>query len=145
MRKWPVLLLILSSMLISACSVIEGANQSVQYVEQTQTYMNSLANFAEQAPQMMKDAATNPETLQQLEDRLIKVKEEILQFNAADAPAIAKDLHQQLTDKNQLLLKEVNQVLENGHLALDKLENSQIITTIQDVTGLVNRIENLGL
>jgi predicted sulfurtransferase len=145
MKKPPILLLILSTMLLGACSVIEGANQSVQYVEQTQAYMNSLAEFAEQAPQMMKEAATNPETFQKLEDRVIKVKEDILQFNAANAPAIAKDLHQQLTDKNKLLLDEVNQALENGHLALDKLQNSEIVNTIQDVTGLVNRIENLGL
>ncbi len=60
----------------------------------------------------MKEAATNPEALQKLEDRVIKLKEDILQFNAAHAPAIAKDLHQQLTEKNKLLLDEVNQVLE---------------------------------
>jgi hypothetical protein len=35
-------------------------------------------------------------------------------------------------------------VLQNGHLALDKLENSQIFNTVNEVTNLLNRIENLG-
>jgi ribosomal protein L4 len=69
----------------------------------------------------------------------------IEEFNVTDAPAIAKDLHQQLSDQNQVLLNEINKVLENGHLALDKLQNSDIVNTINNITGLMNRLETLGL
>ncbi|MNI62904.1 hypothetical protein D3C73_1182420 [compost metagenome] len=94
---------------------------------------------------MIKDAALNPEAKQELENQLKALKERIEQFNVISAPAFAKDIHQQLVDKNKVLLQEVNKVVENGNLTLDKLENSQLVTTINDVTSLLNRISNLGL
>ncbi|MDQ0915154.1 DUF6376 family protein [Paenibacillus sp. V4I5] len=144
MKKWMFLLLILSTMMLSACSLLEGANNSIDYVNQATQHINKLSNFAEQAPQMMKDAALNPETKQELENQLNGLKKEIEQFNLKSVPSFAKDIHQQLVEKNEVLLKEINNVVENGHLALDKLQNSQILTTINDITGLINRITNLG-
>ncbi|WP_052947874.1 DUF6376 family protein [Aneurinibacillus tyrosinisolvens] len=145
MRKLMLLFLILSSMMLSACSLIEGANNSLEYVNQATEHINKLSNFAEQAPQMMKDAALNPEAKQELENQLNGLKKEIEQFNLISPPSIAKDIHQQLVDKNEVLLQEINKVVENGHLALDKLENSQLVNTINDITGLIDRIKNLGL
>jgi ABC-type phosphate/phosphonate transport system substrate-binding protein len=144
MKKWMLLLLILSTMMLSACSLLEGANNSIDYVNQATQHINKLSNFAEQAPQMIKDAALNPETKQELENQLNGLKKEIEQFNLKSVPSFAKDIHQQLVDKNEVLLQEINKVVENGHLALDKLQNSQILTTINDITGLINRIKNLG-
>ncbi|MDF2651636.1 MAG: hypothetical protein K0Q73_7441 [Paenibacillus sp.] len=144
MKKWMFLLVILSTMMLSACSLLEGANNSIDYVNQATQHINKLSNFAEQAPQMMKDAALNPETKQELENQLNGLKKEIEQFNLKSVPSFAKDIHQQLVEKNEVLLKEINNVVENGHLALDKLQNSQILTTINDITGLINRITNLG-
>ncbi|NIK71834.1 MULTISPECIES: DUF6376 family protein [unclassified Paenibacillus] len=145
MRKLMILLLVVSAMMLSACSLFESANQTVKYADQAQEHMNRLSDFAEQAPQMIRDAATDPETKQQLEDRLVALKEDIMQFNLLEAPAIAQDLHQQLIEKNQVLLQEINDALANGHLALDRIQNSPIIQTISDITSLLNRIENLGL
>ncbi|MUT68095.1 DUF6376 family protein [Paenibacillus sp. NEAU-GSW1] len=145
MKKLMILLLVVSSMALSACSFIEEADNTLGYVNQATEHINSLTAFAEQAPQMIQDAATNPDTLQKLEDQLIALRTEIEQFNLIEAPAIAKDLHQQLLEKNKLLLDEINQVLAEGHLALDQLENSPILTTINDITSLINRIENLGV
>lgn len=68
--------------------------------------------------------------------------EDFIQIN--DVPSVAKDIHQELVAKNELLLDEINKVLQNGNLALNKLENSEIFTTITELTNLLNRIENLG-
>ncbi|WP_201005558.1 DUF6376 family protein [Paenibacillus glycanilyticus] len=145
MRTLMIILLVVSSMMLSACTWFESANQTVQYADSTHEHINRLTDFAEQAPQMIQDAATNPETKQQLEERLVALKEDIEQFNLMDAPAMAKDLHQQIIEKNQVLLQEINDALVNGHLALDQLQSSPILQTITDITGLLNRIENLGL
>lgn len=145
MRKLMILVLVLSTMTLSACSLFQEANNSLQYADQAKEHLNSLAQFAEEAPQMIQEAATNPETKQKLEDQLTALKKEIEQFNLIDAPAIAKDLHQQLVEKNQVLLQEINQALANGNLALDQLQNSPFISTINDITSFMNRIENLGL
>ncbi|WP_336773449.1 DUF6376 family protein [Paenibacillus sp. MMO-58] len=46
----------------------------MQYGDQAQEHIYRLTDFAEQAPQMVQDAATNPQTKQQLEDRLVALK-----------------------------------------------------------------------
>ncbi|WP_308639822.1 DUF6376 family protein [Paenibacillus silvisoli] len=145
MRKLMLLLVVFSTMLLSACSLLEGANKTVEYVDQATTHVNYVANFAEQAPQMIKAAATDPEIKQKLEDQLLALKQEVEQFNLIEAPKLAKDIHQQLVDKNQALLQEIDKVVQNGHVALDQLQNSQLVTTITDITSLLNRIQQLGL
>ncbi|MDD9268143.1 DUF6376 family protein [Paenibacillus sp. GCM10023248] len=143
MRKSLLFVVLLSSVLVGGCSFLESANSTLDYVNQATSHINKLSTFAEQAPQMIKDAAANPETKAELEKQLLALKADIEQFNLRSVPAIAKDIHQQLVDKNKVLLDEINKVVENGHLALDKLQNSQIITTINDITGLINRISSL--
>lgn len=145
MRKLLLLFILLSSTMLSACSLLDRANNSLEYVNQAKEHINKLSTFAEQAPQMMKDAALNPEVKQELENQLNGLKKEIEQFNLISAPSIAKDIHQQLVDKNKVLLQEINKVVDNGHLALDKLQNSPIFTTMNDITNLINRIQNLGM
>jgi PBP1b-binding outer membrane lipoprotein LpoB len=145
MKKLMILLIvILTTLLLSACTLVEKVNSSLDYANQATEHINTLSSFAQQAPQMMKDAALNPETKQALENQLIGIKKDIEQFNLKSVPTIAKDIHQQLVDKNKVLLDEINNVLVNGHLALDKLQNSQILTTISDITFFINRIQNLG-
>lgn len=143
MRKSLLLVVLLSSMLMGGCSLLESANSTLDYVNQATAHINKLSTFAEQAPQQIKDAATNPETKAELEKQILALKADIEQFNLQSVPAIAKDLHQQIVDKNKVLLAEINKVVENGHVALDKLQNSQIITAINDITGLINRINSL--
>ncbi|CAN7522505.1 DUF6376 family protein [Paenibacillus sp. LjRoot153] len=144
MRKLMLLILVLSTLQLSACTLFEKVNSSFDYANQATEHINKLSDFAERAPQMIKDAALNPESKQELENQLIGIKKDIEQFNLKSVPTIAKDIHQQVVDKNKVLLDEINKVVVNGHLALDKLQNSQLITTISDITILLNRIKNLG-
>jgi hypothetical protein len=74
MRRLRLLFLILSSLMLSACSLIEGANNSLEYVKKATEHLNKLSSFAEQAPQMIKDAALNPEAKQELENQLSRLK-----------------------------------------------------------------------
>lgn len=145
MRKMMLLILMLSSVMLSACSLAEKANSTIEYVNDAKDHINNLSRFAEQAPGMIQDAALNPEAKQQLENRLNGLKKDIEQFNLTEAPSVAKDIHQQLVDKNKVLLQDINQVVDNGHLSLDKIQNSQFLTTINNITGLINRINSLGL
>ncbi|GLX70601.1 DUF6376 family protein [Paenibacillus glycanilyticus] len=146
MKKFMLLLIVLvSASMLGACSWFQEADQSLKYADQAKEHIQTLSDFAEQAPQMIQDAATDPETKKQLENRLNELKKDIEQFNLINAPTIAKDIHAQLVEKNKILLQEINQAVDNGHLALDRLQNSPILATISDITGLINRIENLGL
>ncbi|MDQ1144097.1 PBP1b-binding outer membrane lipoprotein LpoB [Bacillus sp. SORGH_AS 510] len=144
-KKKHFFLIIAVSILLSACSFLGEVNDSIDYVNQATDHINKLNTFAEEAPQLIQSAATDLAVQKELEIKLVNLKQDIETFiNINDVPSIAKDIHQELVVKNEQLLDEINQVLQNGHLVLDKLENSQIFATLNEVTNLLNRIENLG-
>lgn len=145
MKKYLLTGLIAITMLLSGCSFLGEVNNSVDYVNQATDHINTLNDFADEAPQMLKEAAADPALKQELEDRLITLKQDVEEFIALkDIPALAEDVHQELVNQNEALLEEINKVLESGNLALDKLENSELFITINEVTSLMNRIEALG-
>lgn len=144
-KKIRLLLLIVLTMSLSACSLLEEVNNSLDYVNTATNHINNLNAFAEDAPQLMEDALTNPEALKELETQLSSLKADIEEFIALEnIPAIAESIHQELVAKNEVLLAEINQVMENGELVIEQLKNSQIVTTITEVTKLLNQLENLS-
>ena len=145
MKKVHFFLIIAVSLFLNACSFLGEVNDSIDYVNQATDHVNKLNNFAEEAPQLIEQAANDLEIQKELETKLVTLKQDIEAFiTINNVPSVAKDIHQELVVKNELLLGEINEVLQNGHLALDKLENSQIFTTVNEVTSLLNRIKNLG-
>ncbi|CAM3430483.1 DUF6376 family protein [Aeromicrobium ponti] len=145
MKKILLTGLLAISMLLSGCSFLGEVNNSIDYVNQATEHINTLNDFAEEAPQMLKEAAEDPALKQELEDRLVTLKQDVEEFIALkDIPTLAEDIHQELVSQNEALLAEINKVLENGNLVLDKLENSELFSTINEVTSLINRIEALG-
>lgn len=145
MKKVVSVILILATMMLSACSLLDEVNNSLDYVNEAKSYINSLSDFAEEAPQLIQDAAVDPEVKQDLENQLNTLVEDINEFNTIEAPAIAEDIHQDLVTKNEALIDEINTAMENGELALEKLENSEIINTVNDITSLLESIEKLEL
>lgn len=132
-------------LLLSGCSLLGEVNNSLDYVNEATDHINRLSQFAEDAPQMVRDAATDPAVKEDLTNQLKTLKEEINAFNEIEAPTIAKDIHKKLVEKNEAVLTEVNKALEDGQLAVEKLQNSPIFKTIQETKNLLNQLENLGL
>lgn len=139
-------MIILSSLIwLSACSLLEGVNNTVDYVNTTTGHIEKLSNFSEEAPQLFQEAVNDPAVREELESQLVTLKGDIETFiNMEEIPAIAEGIHQELVDKNKVLLEEINKLVDNGNLVIDQIQNSQIIRTINEVTQLLNRIENLG-
>lgn len=145
MRKLTLLLAFFSAIFLGGCSLLEGVNNSLEYANAAKDHINTLTDFGEKAPQLIQDAATNPEIKQDLENQLTTLKTEIEQFNKVEAPAIAEDLHQQLVSKNEAIVEAIDKAMVNGELALDKLENTEILNKINEITNLLDQIEKLGL
>jgi hypothetical protein len=145
MKKVLFVFAILATMLLSACSLVDEVNNSLDYVNEAKSYINTLSEFGEQAPQLVQDAAVDQEARTELETQLNTIVEQAEEFNNLEAPAVAEDIHQDLVSKNEALLEEVNNVISDGEIALDKLENSELINTVNDVTSLLETIENLEL
>ncbi|MBM7620876.1 PBP1b-binding outer membrane lipoprotein LpoB [Bacillus tianshenii] len=144
MKKSLMIIAIISSVLLSGCSLLEEVNNSLEYANKATEHINTWQDFGQEAPQMIQEAATNPETKQELEAELNALLEEIDEFNETEAPAIAADLHQQIVEKNEALKEIINDAMANGELALEELQNSELITTINEITKLMNLVEDLG-
>lgn len=142
MRK--LILIFVMIPFLSACSFLDEVNKTLEYVNQAKDHISLLSDFGREAPQLIKDAAANPDIKTELENQLVTLKAEIEQFNNIDAPLIAKDIHQQLVNKNESIIETIDMAMENGEFALDKLENTEIFTLINDVTTLLDQIEALG-
>ena len=144
MGKVKIVLIVVGLMFLSGCSLLTEVNDSIEYVNTATEHVAKLNTFADEAPQLVQAAVTDTEVKQELETKLITLKQDIEEFiNTQNVPKVAEDIHQEFVAKNEVLLGEINQALENGNLALDKLESSELFTTINDVTNLLNRLENI--
>lgn len=133
----------LFTMMLTGCSLLDEVNNSLDYVNDAKSYINSLTDFAEGTPQLIQDAAGDPEAMKELESQLNGLVEQVNEFNDIEAPAIAESIHQDIVTKNEVLLEEIDKAMENGELAIEKLENSQLMDTVNEVTSLLDTIEKL--
>jgi len=120
-------------------------NETINYVDKATKQIETLRKFSEEAPQMIKVAATNADLKKKLEVELAVLKGEIAAFNQIEAPALAKDIHQKIIEKNNEIEMAINNATVNGELVIEKIENSPLFQLINDVTRLMDQIEKLGL
>lgn len=144
MRKIIITFALLSSILLSGCSILEEVNSSLEYVNEATEHINTWKDFGEEAPQMIQEAATDANAMEELETRLNEMLVEIDEFNNTDAPAIAESVHQQIVDKNEQIKGVIENAMVDGEVALEKLQDSELYTLINEVTTMMNLLEKLG-
>ncbi|MCT2534192.1 DUF6376 family protein [Aquibacillus koreensis] len=132
-------------LVLGGCGFLEDVNNSLDYTKEATEHINTLTDFAKEAPQMIEDAANDPAAKEQLESHLNTLQEEIEGFNTVDAPAMVEDIHNNLVNKNEEILNEINKLVEDGQLTIEKIENAEIFQTINEVQDLMKQIEDLGL
>lgn len=145
MKKLISMLLVTTLLALSGCSFLEEANNSLNYVNESTEYINDLSKFAEETSSLVSEVATNSEVKAELESKLESLKEKVQEYNGIEVPAIAENIHQELLAKNKQLEESVNKVLQNGEVAVDQLKQSELYQTIDDITSLMDQVEQLGL
>lgn len=130
--------------MLSGCSLLEETNDTLNYATEATQYINELSNFTEETTGLVSDAMNNPEAKAELEAKLTSLEKTITDFNNLDAPIIAEGIHESLEDKNLQLLDAVNNIFQNGEVTVEKLQESEIYQTIENITNLKNQIEQLG-
>ncbi|QHS21543.1 hypothetical protein GWK91_00585 [Virgibacillus sp. MSP4-1] len=140
-----VTLIFFMTTLLTGCNLFDEVNDSLDYANEATEYIHTLSDFNSDLPQLMEEAANNPEVEKQLNERLNNIEEQINEFTQLDPPAVAEDLHQQFVKHSENLNQTIQKVTEQGDVAIEQLENSQIVDTVRDITGLLNQLENLGL
>ena len=130
--------------LLGGCSFLEEANDSIQYATEATEYINELSAFAEETSSLASEAVDNPEAKGELESSLTSLQDTVTEFNNIEAPSFAEGIHQNLIEKNQELLDITNNVLENGEVVIEKLQDSEIYQTIDNIRDLKDQVEQLG-
>jgi peptidoglycan hydrolase CwlO-like protein len=147
MKKMMTVFGMIGLVFLSGCSLLGEVNNSLEYANTTTDYLNTAKNFANEVPQLANDAVTDEAARQQLEEEIIAMKEEIKKFNEAEVPSIAEDIHNQIVSSNAKLEEGLDMYLtniENGKLDPDLLENSEIISTVNELSSLMDQIKELG-
>jgi peptidoglycan hydrolase CwlO-like protein len=147
MKKMMTVFGMIGLVFLSGCSLLGEVNNSIEYANTTTDYMNTAKNFANEVPQLASDAVTDEAARQQLEEEITTMKEEIKKFNETEVPSIAEDIHNQIVSSNAKLEEGIDMYLtniENGKVDPELLENSEIISTINELSSLMDQIEELG-
>ncbi|MBR7794593.1 hypothetical protein GT022_00875 [Agaribacter marinus] len=134
MKKSFLLLITVTLVFLSGCSLLEETTHSLNYANEASDYINTLSNFAEETSSLEGQA---------LLSHLESFKGTIEDFTTIDPPTIATDIHQELENKSQVLLDTTNNIIDSGETAVEQLKQSDLYQTIENITDLKNQIEAL--
>ncbi|MFD6442838.1 DUF6376 family protein [Peribacillus sp. NPDC060186] len=145
--KKIITIALLSILTLSGCSLLGEVNSSLEYADNATGYISTVKEFANEVPALSQDAVTNAEARANLEKELQLMKTEIEEFNATEPPQIAEGIHEKIVSSNQQLSDGIEIYLnniENGQFDPKALEDSEIMKSIDNITGLAKQIEELG-
>ncbi|PZD94474.1 hypothetical protein DNH61_18965 [Paenibacillus sambharensis] len=146
-RPLMAVLLLLGGLVASGCSLIEKVDQSLDYVNEATSYVTDAAAFAESLPYRAEQALLDPAARDELQRSFEDMKNDIIQFNDLSAPAFAENVHDKLMSYNATLLAEVNtylEQLEKNTINLGDLQNSPMAQTLNEITGTLDQLKQLG-
>ncbi|MBT2734488.1 DUF6376 family protein [Bacillus sp. ISL-7] len=147
MKKKLLVLSAAIALLLSGCSLLNDAKNTLTYVNDAKDYLDKATAFANEAPSVAKLAVGDQQAAADFQNMLQDMKKEINAFNKLQAPNVAVDLHQQIVDQNNKLAAGIDVYLKhmkNGLLDPSVLENTEIFQSVQDITNILNQIKELG-
>ena len=146
MKKFIMVFGFIGLLFLNGCSLIGEVNDTVEYVDITTEYINSTKTFAAEVSTLAKEAVADETARQNLEDELEKMKEQIHSFNQVEPPTVAEDIHNQIVSSNAKLEAGIDVYLDNiknGSIDPATLENSEILTTVNEISNLMETINQV--
>jgi hypothetical protein len=147
MKKKILVLSAIIVLLLSGCSMLNDAKDTLTYVNDAKNYLDKATAFANEAPSVAQLAASDKQAATDLQTMLQDMKKEINAFNKLQAPDVAVDLHQQIVDQNNKLAAGIDVYLKNmknGLLDPSVLKNTELFQDVQEITNILDQIKQLG-
>jgi hypothetical protein len=144
MKKVGAVLLCL--VLLSGCNLLQDVNSTLDYVDAITDYLDASSQFANDLPDLVSQATSQPEKAEELETRLLAMKEEIREIKELEPPGIASSIHESLVSYNQEIEEGIDytlQQMEKGEIDLSIIEDSKILSTIQQIQEIKTNLDNL--
>jgi hypothetical protein len=147
MKKGFIILSTIFLVLLSGCSFLNEAKNTITYINEATDFLGKATTFGNEAPKLAQQAISDQQAAEELETMLQNMKQDIEAFNELQAPDVAADLHQQLVDQNNVIAKGIDTYLNNikdGKLDPKVLENTEIFQTVQELSNIIDQIKQLG-
>ncbi|MGX6446127.1 DUF6376 family protein [Neobacillus sp. K501] len=147
MKRWFIALSASMLFLLSGCSFLNDAQDSLTYINEATEYLEVATNFANEAPALAQQAIEDIQAAEDLKVMLEDMQQQIESFNELQAPQMAADLHQQIVEQNAIIAEGIETYLTNikdGLLDPTVLENSELFQSVQDITNIIDQIQQLG-
>ncbi|EEL40605.1 Putative lipoprotein YybP [Bacillus toyonensis] len=147
MKIKSILLVLIVSIGLIGCSIVEEGKNSLDYAQKATDYVNEISAFANEAPALAEKAVNDKEARKELEAKLNEIKQDIPAFNELTPPDVAKDLHQQIVGYNEKLNTLIDtsmKKVEEGKTDVEQFKNSELMQTMDQVRDLKDKIQNLG-
>lgn len=143
MKKYGISLLLFILLVVPGCGFAEKVGNSVNFATDTASYMQTLTEFGQEMDTLAESAATDPQARQALTDRLLALKEQIVQYADLQVPEYAADLHQSIVGYNETLQQGLDQAITNLEEGKAAFESTGIPDTINKINELLNQLTQL--
>ena len=87
-------------LLTAGCGIIEEAGQTLNFATETTDYLQSLTEFGQDMNALAEQAVTDLDARTDLKERLLALKEQVINYEGLQVPDYAKDLHQSIAEYN---------------------------------------------
>jgi 3-oxoacyl-[acyl-carrier-protein] synthase III len=147
LKKGFIVIMASLLILLSGCSLLNDAKNTITYVNDATDYLGKATTFANEAPSLARQAVQDEQAAKELETMLQEMKQEMESFNELQAPDMAADLHQQIVDQNGIMAEGIDFYLtnmENGKLDPAVLENTKLFQTVEEISNIIDQIKNIG-
>ncbi|MEH7479764.1 DUF6376 family protein [Neobacillus drentensis] len=147
MKRWLTVFSASLLLLLSGCSYLNTASDTLDYVKEATSYAATLDNFAAETPPLIKQVLDNQAEANELTAQLQQMKNEIQSFNTLDVPETVKGFHQEIIEQNNLLTQQIDlylKDLKDGKLNPSTLDNSKLLQPVQEITTIIVQIQKLG-
>ncbi|MCP1134125.1 DUF6376 family protein [Paenibacillus polysaccharolyticus] len=135
-----------SMLMLSACSIVEQANQSLSYVSGATDYINQVSSAGTELQQLATDAINNPDVTGQIQEKIDLIQAEAAEFSEMSAPAIGENIHENLVSYNNQLTEVMNQfetsIAEQG-ITAENWEKTGIPELINNINSLKEPLSGL--
>jgi hypothetical protein len=147
MKKWFTLVSACLVFILSGCSFLNSAQETLDYTKEATAYLEEASQFANEAPQLIEQAINNNDAAAELLSTLQQMKTDIEAFNNLNPPEVIVDLHTQIMEQNDIIMDQINIYLDgltNGVLDPALLEANELLQPIQELTSMIDQIQKLG-
>jgi len=145
MKKWSLtLLMALTVFIASGCGILESVNQGVNFATETTEYMNKLESFTQDMNGLAEQALTDLDARTDLKNRLLTLKDQIMNYKNLEVPDYAKDLHASIVGYNEKLQQGLDQALTNIEQGRAAFESTGIPDTVGKINELLGQLNALN-